>query len=139
MGNFINLRADANVNSKFFAQLACEAMFKGFIWFDFAARKFPEAAEMIARAALCDEKLPVAKDETCRNVDDFAHAWRLAADALVDPAECFEFFRIEQISAVEQDRTGHHFAGAFEIELLENGPFGGDDNRIAAIRHRVHV
>lgn len=76
----------------------------------------------------------IPKDSSRRRLQSF-----LATDAFVDPAEGFEFFWVEEISAVEEDGTGHDFAGALEVEFFEDGPFGGDDEGVAAVGDEVHV
>src|SRR6185503_19103263 len=62
-----------------------------------------------------------------------------AADAFVDKSQFLHFGGIEKISPVEENRMGEFAVGAFEIELLEFGPFGGDDQGVAAARDVVHV
>src|ERR1051325_11019883 len=59
--------------------------------------------------------------------------------ALVDPALPFHFPGVEEVSTIEQDGMGHHLAGALEVQLLELRPFRGDDQRVAAVSHGVHV
>lgn len=76
----------------------------------------------------------IPNDSSRRRLQSF-----LAADAFVDPAEGFEFFWVEEISAVEEDGAGHDFAGALEVKFLEDGPFGGDDEGVAAFGDEVHV
>lgn len=73
VGDFIDLDAHANFNSKFLAQFPYETMFEAFAEFQFAAGELPKSAQMIAGPPLRNEKSPAAKHQACRDVDYFAH------------------------------------------------------------------
>src|ERR1051325_5835495 len=73
------------------------------------------------------------KAATCRRTPN-----QLAADGFIDEAEALHFGGVEKVAAVEHDRMGHGFAGAFEIKFFEFGPFGGDDDCVTAFGSRIH-
>ena len=77
VGDFFDLVSDGDFDAEFFAEFADEAVLESFAELDFAAGEFPEAAEVIAGAALGDEELAGAEDEAGGDIDDFVH-WRVS-------------------------------------------------------------
>ena len=73
VGDFFDLFSDGDFDAEFFAEFAREAMLEGFVALEFAAGKFPEAAEVVAGAALGDEEFTSAEDEASGDIDDFVH------------------------------------------------------------------
>lgn len=73
MGDLIGLGTNGNFDAEFLAQLANETAFEGFPGLDFAPRKFPKPAQVIARTPLGDKELALVKNEACGDVDDLAH------------------------------------------------------------------
>jgi hypothetical protein len=73
VGDFFDLVSDGDFDAEFFAEFADEAVLESFAELDFAAGEFPEAAEVIAGAALGDEELAGAEDEAGGDIDDFVH------------------------------------------------------------------
>ena len=87
VGDFFDLGADGDFDAEFFAEFAREAVLESFTGLKFAAGEFPEAAEVIAGAALGDEELAVAEDEAGGDVDDFGHT-QMGEVAAVQCIEC---------------------------------------------------
>ena len=75
VGDFFELRADGDFDGEFFAEFADEAVFEGFVGFDFAAGEFPKEAQVIAGAALGDEEFAGPEDEAGGDIDGFVHCW----------------------------------------------------------------
>jgi hypothetical protein len=86
VGDFFDLAADGDFDAEFFAEFAGEAVFEGFTRLEFAAGEFPEATEVIAGAALGDEKLAGAEDEAGGDIDDLVHPFLVREG--IEPAEC---------------------------------------------------
>ena len=73
VGDFFDLFSDGDFDAEFFAEFADEAVLEGFVGLDLAAGEFPQEAEVIAGAALGDEKFAGAEDEAGGDIDDFVH------------------------------------------------------------------
>src|SRR6516164_2894687 len=61
------------------------------------------------------------------------------SDAFINEAQPFHFRRIEKIASVEHDRMRESLANPVEVELFKLFPFGRDHQRVAILRHFVHV
>jgi hypothetical protein len=61
--------AHGHVNAQFLAQFAREALLKSLARVSFAAREFPQPAEMIFGSPLRDQELAVAKDQAGRDLN----------------------------------------------------------------------
>lgn len=81
VGDFFDLADDGDFNAEFFAEFADEAVLEGLAGLDFAAGKFPEAAEVIAGAALGDEEFTCAKNEAGGHIYNLAHAATILSSA----------------------------------------------------------
>src|SRR5580765_6987520 len=101
------------------------------------SRKTTPAATSIALRGSADEAGYPLPPPVARSVIRLAFA--SSPDALVNPSLPLHFPRIEQVSSIEQDRMGHHFSGALEVQFPELRPFGGDHQRIATFCQGIHV
>ena len=63
---------DIDLYPKFLHQLAFETLLIGLIGVAFSAGKFPEAAQVILRAALGDEEQAATENKAGRNFDNSA-------------------------------------------------------------------
>jgi hypothetical protein len=115
--DLFDLRADGHVDTEFFAEFADEAVFEGFVGFDFATGEFPEEAEVIAGAALGDEELASAEDQAGGDIDDFGH----------DRNECTDFIRA--VSAVPW--VAFLIFPALKRRVIVGRPFG-------TVKHQIH-
>ena len=71
VGDFFKQFADGNLDAKFLADFADEALLEGFARLAFAAGKFPKPAEMGFCMALGDEKFAVAENQRGADFDGF--------------------------------------------------------------------
>ena len=130
MGDGIDQFSHFHLDAQFLHQLALQRLFEGFRRLSLAAGKLPKPGEMTASRTLSDEEAAVTEHEGSGNFDSLHEVPerfpRLPPDTLVDEAQLLHFLRVEQIAAVEQDGMTEELAGAFEIELFELRPFGGD-------------
>ena len=58
-----------NFNSQLLLQFAPQTLLERFVWVPFAARKLPQAAEVILWATLRDEQFAIAKNEAGGDFD----------------------------------------------------------------------
>ena len=61
--------ADLHLNSQLLAQFTNQALLEGFLRLTFAAREFPQPAQVRAFVPLSDEKFTAAKNKTGCNFD----------------------------------------------------------------------
>jgi len=64
--------SDDDFDAKFLAQLADKALLEGFARLTFAARKFPQAAEVRSGVTLGNEQFSRTKDQAGADFDDLA-------------------------------------------------------------------
>lgn len=119
-----------HLDAQFLHQLALQRLLEGFRLLSLAAGELPQSGEMSASRTLGDEESSVAEDKGSGNFDGLHEVPErfplLPPDTLVDEAQLLHFLRVEQIAAVEQYGMTEELAGAFEIELFEFRPFGGN-------------
>ena len=72
----LNQFTDLHFNSEFLPQLPHDAFFKRLIRLTFAARKFPQPAQVRALVPLRDEEFAVAEDEAGADFNGFHNVMR---------------------------------------------------------------